>query len=172
MWHCIGTLHERQKENSWGATYSYSDQESLSTPGDIANVGERFLLKLYGAIISTSLDKRCYIMYTRSVSRSSLSSEFIAANCRSSQVSYRAYIAVQQWIRNNLCPTDWGWQYSDGSLVPHTVDRPVAPVSNRVVQLQDRLSEDMRMPEGRVVGAYCSPCAVTVLDKHAATFMR
>ena len=34
------------------------------------------MLKLYGAIRSTSLDKCCYILYTRSVSRSSLSSGF------------------------------------------------------------------------------------------------
>ena len=40
---------------------------------------------------------------------------------------YRAYIAVQQWIGNNVCPNDWGWQYMDGSLVPFTTDRPIAP---------------------------------------------
>ena len=34
---------------------------------------------------------------------------------------------LQQWIGNNLCPTDWGWQYRDESLVPLTTDRPVAP---------------------------------------------
>ena len=36
---------------------------------------------------------------------------------------------VQRWIGNNLCPTDWGWQYRDGSLVPLSTDRPVAPTS-------------------------------------------
>ena len=40
---------------------------------------------------------------------------------------------VQQWIGNNLCPTDWGWQYRDESLVPLTADRPIAPT--RVLQI-------------------------------------
>ena len=34
---------------------------------------------------------------------------------------------VQQWIGNYLCPTDWGWQYRDESLVPLTTDLPIAP---------------------------------------------
>ena len=55
---------------------------------------------------------------------------------------------VQQWIGNNVCPTDWGWQYRDESLVPLTTDRPDAPTRVlRIVRLQDRLSEDMRMPD-------------------------
>ena len=144
---------------------SYGDQDYLSTfteprstPEDIANIGERFLLKLYGAIRSTSLDTLRYTLYTRSVRRSSLSSGFKLESLPPTVAaakfhSYRAYLAVQQWIGNNLCPTDWGWHYRDGSLVPLTTDRPVAPT--RVLQivscgLPDRLSEDMRMPEGRV----------------------
>ena len=62
---------------------SYGDQDSLSTlieprspPEDMTNVGVRFLQKLYGAFRSTSLDKLRYTLYTRSVSRSSLSSGF------------------------------------------------------------------------------------------------
>ena len=34
---------------------------------------------------------------------------------------------LQQWIGNNVCPTDWSWQYRDKSLFPLTTDRPVAP---------------------------------------------
>ena len=125
--------------------HSYGDQDCLSTfteprstPGDTVIIGERFLLKLYGAIRSTSLEKLCYILYTRSVSRSSLSSGFkleslLPTAAAAKFHSYRANIAVQQWIWNNLCPTD-----RDGNLVPLTTDRP----------------EDMRMPEGRVVPIY------------------
>ena len=63
---------------------------------------------------------------------------------------------LQQWIGNNLCPTDWGWKYRDESLVPLTSHYRSASsaytcMANRVVRLQDRLSEDMRMPEGRGV---------------------
>ena len=62
---------------------SYGGQDSLSTfteprstPEDIAYVGERFLLKLYGAVRSTSLDKLRYILNTQSVSPSYLSPGF------------------------------------------------------------------------------------------------
>ena len=66
-----------------GVLRNYGDQDSLSTfteprspPDDITNVGIRFFLKLYGAVRSTLLDKLRYSLYTRSVSRSSLSSRF------------------------------------------------------------------------------------------------
>ena len=93
---------------------SYGDQDSLSTlteprstPEDIANVGARFFLKLYGAVRSTSLDKLRYILYTRSVSRSSLSSGFKFESLTPTAAvakfhPYRAYLAVQQWIGNNF----------------------------------------------------------------------
>ena len=73
-----------------------------------------------------------YILYTRSVSRSSLSSGFKLESLPPTSAavkfhSYRAYLAVQQWIGNNLGPTDWGWQHRDGILVPLTTDRPVSP---------------------------------------------
>ena len=65
----------RGKQRALEVLRSYGDQDSLgtflteprSTPADIANIGERSLLKLYGAIRSTSLDKLRYILYTRSV---------------------------------------------------------------------------------------------------------
>ena len=91
---------------------SCGDQDSLNTfteprspREDITNVGVRFLLKLhlYGAVRSTSLDKCCYILYTRSVSRSSLSSGFKLESLPPTAAaakfhSYRAYIAVQQFL--------------------------------------------------------------------------
>ena len=90
---------------------SYGDHNSLSTfteprtmPEDITNVGASFFLKLYGAVRLVSLDKLRYILYTRSVSRpsgfklESLPLTAAAANFH----SYRAYLAVQQWIGNNL----------------------------------------------------------------------
>ena len=135
----VSTPYMKGKKRALGVLRSYGDQDSLSTfteprstPEDVANVGERFLLKLYGAVRSTSLDKLRYILYTRSVSRSSLSSGFKLESLPPSSAaakfhSYRAYLAVQQWIGNNLGPTDWGWQYRDGMLVPLTTDRPVAP---------------------------------------------
>ncbi len=130
--------------------------EPRSTPEDIANVGERFLLKLYEAIRWTSLDKLRYILYTGPVSRSSLSSglklESLPPTAAPAKLhSYRAYLAVKQLIGNNLCPTDWGWQYREGSLVQLTTDRPVAPT--RVFRIVS-----CGCKSGcRKTGLYCSP---------------
>ena len=58
---------------------------------------------------------------------------------------------VQLWIGNNLCPTDWCWQYREFSPTQYrSASSAYKCVANRVVRLQDMLSEDMRMPEGRV----------------------
>ena len=226
---------------------SCGDQDSLSTfteprslPEDITNVRVRFLLKFYGAVRSTSLDKLRYILYTRSVSRLSLSSGFKLESSPPTAAaakfhSYRAYIAeqqflavtkqrwgvgttltihnqstatvanrkqwptysaagylitlaprktssssqrvqrhvpgggntlcegheireeVQQWIGNNLCPTDWGWQYKDESLITLTADRPVAPKRGlRIVSCgcQTCCRKTCGCPKA---GLYCSP---------------
>ena len=63
----------------------------------------------------------------------------------------------QRWIGNNLCPTDWGWQYRDGSLVPLSTDRPVAPTSVlRIVSCGCKTC--CRKTCGRPkAGLYCSP---------------
>ena len=135
--------------------------EPRSTPEDIANVGERFLLKLYEAIRWTSLDKLRYILYTRSVSRSYLPSGFklesLPPTVAAEFHSYHAYLAVQQLIGNNLCPTDWGWQYREGSLVQLTTDRPVAPT--RVLRIVScGCKTGCRKTCGcRKAGLYCSP---------------
>ena len=133
----VSAPYMKGKKRALEVLRSYGDQDSLSTfteprstPEDIANVGQRFSLKLYEGVSSTSLDNLCYILYTRSVSRSALSSVFKLESLPQTAAaakfhSCRAYIAVQQWIGNNLCPTDWGWQYRDGSLVLLTTDRPV-----------------------------------------------
>ena len=124
----VSAPYMKGKKRALEVLRSYGDQDSLSTfteprstPEDVANVGERFLLKLYGAVRSTSLDKLSYILYTRSVSRSSMSSGFKLESLPPTSAaakfhSYRAYLAVQQWIGNHLGPTDWGWQYRDGML--------------------------------------------------------
>ena len=148
---------------------SYGDQDSLSTfteppssPEDIANVGARFFQKLYGAIRSTSLDTLRYTLYTRSVRQPSLSSGFkleslplTAADAKFH--SYRSYLAVQQWIGNNVCPPDWGWQYRDGSLVPLATDRLVAPT--RVLRIVScGCKTGCRKTCGcRKAGLHCSP---------------
>ena len=70
---------------------------------------------------------------------------------------HRAYLAVQQWIGDNLGPTDWGWQYRDGMLVPLTTDRPVAPT--RVLRIVScGCNTGCRKTCGcPIAGLYCSP---------------
>ena len=109
----VSAPYMKGKKRALQVLRSYGDQESLntfseprSTPEDIANV----LLKLYGAVRSTSLGKLRYIMYTRSDSRLSLSSGFKLESLSPTSAAanfhaYRAYLAVQQWIGNNLCTT-------------------------------------------------------------------
>ena len=84
-------------------------------------------------------------MYTRTLSRSSLSSGFklesLPPTTSAAMLhSDRAYLAVQQWMGNNLSLTDWGWQYRDGDrdgiMVPVVV--PVAPTRVAVARLVDR----------------------------------
>ena len=120
------------------------------------------MLKLYGAVTSTPLDKLRYIVYTRSVSRPSLSSGFKLESLPPTSAaakfhSNRAYLAVQQWIGDNLGPTDWGWQYRDGMLVPLTTDRPVAPT--RVLRIVScGCNTGCRKTCGCPrAGLYCSP---------------
>ena len=68
--------------------------ELRSMPEDVANVGERSLLKLCEVIRATSLDELCVTMYTRSISRSSLDSvirvrtSVIITTCCRCQVSF------------------------------------------------------------------------------------
>ena len=103
----VSAPYMKGKKIALGVLHSYGDQDFLSTfteprspSQDIINVGVRFLIKLYVAVRSTSLDKRRYILYTRSVSRSSLSSGFKLESLPPTAAaakfhSYRAYIAVQ-----------------------------------------------------------------------------
>ena len=70
--------------------------------------------------------------------------------------SYRAYLAVQQWIGNKLCPTDWGWQYRDGGLVPLTTDQRCETCRAVARQVVGRHADAERQ------GCTVHPCAVSV----------
>ena len=104
-----------------------------STHDDVAQNGEDFLLQLYGGGDAKTLDQKRYIMYKRSISKSSLSSVFKLetlppTSAAAKYHSYRVYHTVQQWIGNELSPLDWGWRVSaSGLLVPIETDKPVAP---------------------------------------------
>ena len=102
--------HTRKAKRALEELRSCGDQDTLNTftepcspPEDITNVGVRLRLKLYGAVRSTSLNKLRYILYTKSVSRSSLSSGYKLESLPTTSAAakshyYRAYIAVQQFL--------------------------------------------------------------------------
>lgn len=104
------------------------------TPDDVAQAGERIMLKLYNARPTVkTLDEQRHTLYNRSLSKASLSSTFKLESLPPTSAaakfhSYRAYHTVQQWIGNNMDPTQWGWKISSsGVLVPIETDKPVAP---------------------------------------------
>ena len=109
-------------------------QQSYSSEDDIAQAGEMFILKLYGATQSTTLDKYRYVLYMKQVSKKSLTSdgfrlELLPPTSAAAKFhSYRTYYTVQQWLGNDeVVATDWGWHFRDGMLHPIGADRPVAP---------------------------------------------
>ena len=66
------------------------------------------------------------------------------------------------------CQTDRGWQGREFSPTHYTsASSAYTCVANRVVRLQDRLSEDMRK-----AGLYYSPMCSDCNGQHAATLMR
>ena len=83
-----------------------------STHVEVACISELFLRKLYGAVWCTSLDKRCNIRYMRRVSTTSVSScefQLESLPLTSATVKYqshREYSTVQQWLGNELSPTE------------------------------------------------------------------
>ena len=118
----------------------YTDDDSLnvftnetSSKEQIATVGEKFILKLYGAPKSVDkLNKQRYLSYNKSIRRSSLTTAFklesLAPTSRAAYFhSLRTYLQVQQWIGNTLDATKWGWYLQDGTLKPVETDQPAAP---------------------------------------------
>ena len=96
---------------------SHMDVFSLhsSTHEDVANAGEKFLLKLYGAEQFATLNKYRHVAYKRSVAKTSTSSTFKMASlpptsAAAQQHSYRVYLQVQQWLGHCIPPTEWGWK--------------------------------------------------------------
>ncbi len=103
-----------------------------STKENVAAAGEQFLLRLYGAQKTDTLDKYRYIAYNRSISHASLSTTFKLealppTSAAARQHSYRTYHTVQQWLGNDLSPTEWGWHFHGDCLLPTESEAPIAP---------------------------------------------
>lgn len=112
--------------------------KSDSSPDEVARVGEIFLLKLYNAKQSSSLDKLRYVLYMQKISKSSSSFKLESlppTSAAGKYHSYRSYFTVQEWLGNvgDLEPTEWGWERTDNMLKPIMTDMPVAP--DRVLRI-------------------------------------
>ena len=98
---------------------------------DIAKAGEDFLLALYGASTSQSLDDFRLTAFKKNAKKptnrvfqmASLPPTSAAAR----QHSLRTYCQVQQWLENDIDPTKWRWILSNGSFLPFPTDLPSAP---------------------------------------------
>ena len=109
-------------------TFTKSD----STHDEVRLAGEMFLLKLYGGANYTSLDKYRHAVYKKTIGRASLSSSLQLeslppTSAAAKQHSFRTYHTVQEWMGNQLEPTQWGWRNVNAALEPIATDKAVAP---------------------------------------------
>ena len=95
-------------------------------------MGEKFLLHVYGVSDFPSLDASRYYAYMRAVAKKSNSDSFNLAvlpptSGAAKQHILRTYLQVQQWLGNELDPTDWGWEVRHDALIPVPTDQPAVP---------------------------------------------
>ena len=134
----VSALYNQGKRKAFNLMHSSNEHTSLkvfidaeSTHQQIHQAGEDFLLKLYGGSHCKSLDELRYKAYNKTISKTSLSSNFqLAALPPTSSAAklhcYRAYFTVQEWLGKRLDPLAWGWKM-EGTLTPVENERPVAP---------------------------------------------
>ena len=160
-------------EDNWVTLDIFKQPDA--TRDEIAEAGEKFLLKLYGATQSNSLDKYRYVRYMQQVSNTSLTSagfklESLPPTSAAAKFhAFRTYHTVQQWLGNDaLAATDWGWQAKEGALSPVGSDQPVAP--DRVLRI---VSCGCKAGCGRrckcqKAGLYCTPMCSTCMGQTCA----
>ncbi|GBM12450.1 hypothetical protein AVEN_55288-1 [Araneus ventricosus] len=89
-----------------------------------------------------------YIRYNKEVTKT-LSLKFNLATLpptseTASQHSLRVYLQVQQWLRNNLDPTEWGWFMKDGRLNPVPSTLPATSEELLQLILQNNFDKGLR----------------------------
>lgn len=135
--------------------------DPTSTKKDIAVAGEHFLLHLYGAKVNSSLNKQRYFAYNRAVAKLSVQAKFDLATlpptyAASTQHFYRVYLQVQQWLGNNLVPTDWGWKLEKDQLLPVTTTMEPAPQNLLKLILCNCKTDCSKQCECKRAGLQCS----------------
>lgn len=103
-----------------------------ATKAEISVAGEKFLIRLYGGSMSTTLDELRYFRYNHIVSRQSLNKVFDLASLpptsdAAAQHSYRVYLQIQEWKGNPMEPCDWDWIKTGSTLTPVFMTKSPAP---------------------------------------------
>ena len=91
-----------------------------NTKKEIHETRERFILSLYGDSGFETLDRYKHIAYKRSVASTSNKATFNLSSLPPSSAGahqhlHRVYLQTQEWLANELSPTDWvckNWWYS------------------------------------------------------------
>ena len=134
---------------------------------DVSLAGENFLLALYGGTKFSTLDEYRYYAYKRTIASNSVSSTFHLAtlpptSAAPRQHSFRTYLQVQQWLGNELPPTEWGWQLLNNIFVPVPTDLPAAPEKlMKLISCKCKVGCMSRCGcrrAGMSCSAMCSPC--------------
>ena len=93
---------------------------------EICKAGEKALCYIYRSKHIESLDElRCKQFCQKAVHPRILPPTSAAAIDH----SHRVYTQVQQWIGNDIDPTEWGWKLDSNILAPITTLRQPAPIS-------------------------------------------
>ncbi|KAE8746250.1 hypothetical protein FOCC_FOCC007122, partial [Frankliniella occidentalis] len=104
-----------------------------STHDAVAEVGEAFMLLLYGAPARFKcLNEYRFHLYTRIISKQALTTRFTLAalpptKSAARQFFYRVYFQVQAWWGQDLDPTAWGFKRVSGYLRAVWSTQEVAP---------------------------------------------
>lgn len=99
---------------------------------EVAKAGEVFLLSVYGADKTQTLDKYRFYAYKRTVAKMSLKSEFQLSTLPPTSDaarwhSFRVFLQVQNWHGNHLSPVEWGWESCGTGLKAIPSIKPPAP---------------------------------------------
>ena len=139
-----------------------------ATKEELVSAGEKFLLHLYGGADFSSLDSFRYYAYTRAIAKKPANETLNLATLpptsdAAKQHIFRTYLQVQQWLGNELDPTDWGWKVYMNTLVPVPTIQPPAP--ERLLNLISCKCKTgcSRGCGCRRKGALCSPMCVNCM---------
>lgn len=109
----------------------FKDPEA--TPTQIADDGEKFLVKLYGGTIELdSLEELRYRIFSTAVAKSKCQLARLPPTRDAAKYHlFRTYLQIQAWMGSQGChqklPSAWGWKLTKRGVVPITTTMDAAP---------------------------------------------